>query len=85
MRHRLQWFIHIGSRGLAVPRFRLNTYGRRRRSQLLARRPGTHSRILSGIQRAAQTVLGVCLKRTCSRDRPTSESSALEVLNDFAL
>jgi len=28
-------------------------------SQLVARRPGTHSRILSGIQRAAQTVLGV--------------------------
>jgi len=29
------------------------------RSQLLARWPGTHSRILSGMQRAAQTVLGV--------------------------
>jgi len=40
------------------PRFRLNTYGR---SQLLARWPGTHSWILSGIQRAAQTVLGVYL------------------------
>jgi len=37
------------------------------RSQLLARWPGTHSRILSGIQRAAKTVLGVYLKRTCSR------------------
>jgi len=37
------------------------------RSQLLARWPGTHSRILSGIQRAAQTALGVYLKRTCSR------------------
>jgi len=35
------------------------------RSQLLARWPETHSRILSGIQRAAQTVLGVSLKRTC--------------------
>jgi len=35
--------------------------------QLLARWPGTHCRILSGIQRAAQTVLGVYLKRTCSR------------------
>jgi len=34
------------------------------RSQLLARWPGTHSRILSGIQRSAQTVLGVYLKRT---------------------
>jgi len=53
------------------------------RSQLLARWPGTHSRILSGIQRAAQTVLGVCLKRTCSR--VTSAYSALGVLNDYAL
>ena len=53
------------------------------RSQLLARWPGTHSRILSGIQRAAQTVLGVCLQRTCSR--VTSASSALGVLNDYAL
>ena len=35
------------------------------RSQLLARWPGTHCWILSGIQRAAQTVLGVYLKRTC--------------------
>ena len=53
------------------------------RSQLLARWPGTHSRILSGIQRAPHTVLGVCLKRTCSR--VTSASSALGVLNDYAL
>jgi len=53
------------------------------RSQLLVRWPGTHSRILSGIQRAAQTVLGVSLKRTCSR--VTSASSALGVLNDYAL
>jgi len=53
------------------------------RSRLLARRPGTHSRILSAIQRAAQTVLGVYLKRTCSRD--TSASSALGVLNGYAL
>ena len=44
------------------------------RSQLLARWPGTHSRILSGIQRAAQTVLGVYLKR--ARSRITSASSA---------
>ena len=29
------------------------------RSQLLARWPGTHYRVLSGIQRAAQTVLGL--------------------------
>ena len=53
------------------------------RSQLLARWPGTHSRILSGIQQAAQPVLGVYLKRTCSR--VTSASSALGVLNDYAL
>ena len=47
---------------LAVPRFRLNTYGRRAfSSRLLAQWPGTHSRILSGIQRAARTVLGVYL------------------------
>ena len=36
-----------------------------------------------GIQRAAQSVLGVYLKRTCSRD--TSASSALRVLNDYTL
>jgi len=48
------------------------------RSQLLARWSGTHSRILPGIQRAAQTVLGVYLKRTCSR--VISASSALGVL-----
>ena len=53
-------------------------------SQLLARWPGTHSRILSAIQRAAQTVFSVYpLKRTCSRDN--SASSALGVLNDYAL
>ena len=49
------------------------------RSRLVARWPGTHSRTLCGIQRAAQTVLGVYLKRTCSR--VTSASSALGVLN----
>ena len=55
------------------------------RSRLLARWPGTHCRILSAIHRAAQTVLGVYLglKRTCSR--VTSASSALAVLNDYAL
>jgi len=53
------------------------------RSQLLAWWPGTHSRILSAIQQAAQTVLGIYLKRTCSR--VTSASSALAVLNDYAL
>jgi len=50
---------------------------------LLARWPGTHSRILSGIQRAAQTVLGVYLKHTCLH--VTGASSALGVLNDYAL
>ena len=35
-----------------------------KRSRLLARWPGTHSRILSGIQRAAQTVLGVYIVKT---------------------
>jgi len=53
------------------------------RSQLLARWPGTHSPILSGIQRAAQTVLGVYLGRTCSR--VSRASSVLGVLNDYAL
>jgi len=53
------------------------------RSQLLARWTGTLSRILSWIQRAAQTVLGVYLKRTCSR--VTSASCALGVFNDYAL
>ena len=53
------------------------------RARLLTRWPGTHSRILSEIQRAARTVLEVYLKRTCSR--VTSASSALGVLNDYAL
>ena len=53
------------------------------RFQLLARWPGTQSPILYGIQRAAQTVLGIYLKRACSR--VTSASSALGVLNDYAL
>ena len=35
----------------------------------------------TGIQRAAQTVLGVYLKRTCSH--VTSASSSLGVLNDY--
>ena len=53
-------------------------------SQLLAQWPGTLYRILSaGIQRAAQIVLGIYLKRTCSR--VTGASSALGVLNDYAL
>jgi len=52
-------------------------------SQSLAQWPQTHSRILSGIQRAVQIVLGIYFKRTCSR--VTSASSALGVLNDYAL
>ena len=45
--------------------------------QLLARWPGTHSRILSGIQWTAQTVLGVYLKRRPTCSRVTSAFSAL--------
>ena len=52
-------------------------------SQLLAQWSGTVSQILSGIHQAAQTVLGVYLKRTCSR--VTGASSAFGVLNDYAL
>ena len=39
--------------------------------------------MLFWIRRAARTVLGVYLKRTCSRD--TSASSALGVLHEYAL
>jgi len=53
------------------------------RSQLLAKWPGTLTQIISGILRAAQTVLGTYLKCTCSRD--TSASRAIGVLNDYAL
>ena len=59
----------------------LPTY--RGHSRLLARWPETLSRILSGIRRAAQTVLVVYLKHTCFCI--TSASSALRVLNDYAL
>ena len=61
---------------LAVPRFRLNTYGRRAFS-VAGPMAGSHSRILSGIQRAVQTVLGVYLKRRPICSRVTSASSAL--------
>ena len=47
-------------------------------SQLLAQWPRTHSRILSRLQQAAQTVLGVYLRRTCLL--VTSASSTLGVL-----
>ena len=73
-------------------RGRLNTYTlvsvlctlTLRHFRLLARRPGTHSRIVSGIQRAAQTVLSIYLKCTCSREA-CSAYSAVGVLNDYAL
>jgi len=64
---------------LAVPRFRLNTYGRRASS---VASPMAWN-LLPDFIRAAQTVLGVYIKRTCSR--VTSASSALGVHNDYAL
>ena len=45
--------------------------------------PGTHYWILFKIQRAAQTVLGIYLKRTCLH--VTNAPIALGVLNDYAL
>jgi len=74
---------HLRSANLTYLPYRVNgsTLTAVGRCQLLARWPGTHSGI--GIQRAAQTVLGVYFKRTCSR--VTSASSALGVLNDYAL
>ena len=64
---------------LAVPRFPLNTYGRRAFS---VAGPMACNSLPNSIrvQRAAQTVLVVYLKRTCSR----GASSALGVLNDYA-
>jgi len=62
---------------------KFNTYGRRAFSVAGSMAWNSLSRILSGIQRAAQTVLGVYLKRTCSR--VTSAFSAIAVLNDYAL
>ena len=67
---------------LAVPRYRLNTYGRRL-FQLPAPQSGTLSRILSGTRPSVRTVSDSCLKRTCSLD--TSAVSALEVLNNCAI
>jgi len=61
--------LHDQLHWLDVPGQVLNTYGRRAFS-VAGPWPGTHSRILSWIQRAAQTVLGVYLKRTCSRVAP---------------
>jgi len=68
---------------LAVPRFRLYTYGRRAFSVAGPMAWNSLPDFIHGIQRAVQTVLGVYLKRTCSR--VTSASSALGVLNDYAL
>jgi len=68
---------------LAVPRFRLNTYGRREFSVAGPMAWNSLPEFYSGIQRATQTVLGIDLERTCSR--VTSASSALGVLNDYAL
>ena len=80
----MQWHLRSANRHLlAVPRFWLNTYGCR--AGVLSLWPNSLklSRILSGIQRAVQIVLGIYFKRTCSR--VTSASSALGVLNDYAL
>ena len=67
---------------LAVPHFRLNTYGHQAFS---VAGPMAWNSLpdFIGIQPAAQTVLGIYLKRTCSR--VTSASSALGVLNEYAL
>jgi len=53
------------------------------RFQLPAQWPGTHSGFYSGSNEQHRLYLGVYLKRTCSR--VTSASSALGVLNDYAL
>jgi len=67
-----------------MTRFRLNTYGRRAFSLSVAG-PMAWNSLPDFIPdpTAAYTVLGVYLKRTCSR--VTSAFSALRVLNDYAL
>ena len=67
---------------LAVPRYRLNTYGVGL-FRLPAPQSGTLSRISSGTRPSVRTVSDGCLKRTCSLD--TSAFSALEVLTITAL
>ena len=62
---------------LAVPRYRLNTYGSRA-FQLPAPQSGTHSRISSGTRLSVWSVSDGCLKLICSLD--TSAFSALEKL-----
>jgi len=68
---------------LAIPRFQLNTYGRRAFSVSgldgLELTPGFYP----GSNEQHRLFLGVNLKRTCSRI--INASSALEVLNDYAL
>jgi len=67
---------------LAVPRFRLNTYGRRAFS---VAGPMAWNSLPVFIRDLTSSTdcLGVYLKRTCSR--VTSASSALGVLDDYAL
>ena len=67
---------------LAVPRFRLNTYGRRAFS---VAGPMAWNSLPDFIRDPTSSTdcLGVYLKRTCSR--VTSASSALGVLNDYEL
>jgi len=66
---------------MCLTRFRLNTYGRRAFS---VAGPMAWNSLPDFVRDpTSSTVLGVYLKRTCSRD--TSASSALEVLNDYAL
>ena len=60
---------------LAVPRYRLNTYGVGP-FQLPAPKSGTLSQISSGTRPSVRIASDVCLKRTCSLD-----TSALEVLD----
>jgi len=64
---------------LAVPRYRLNTYGCRAFS-VAGPDSLELSRISSETRPSVQTVSDVCLKRTCWLD--TSAFSALEVLDD---
>jgi len=72
--------LHSANRQLlAVPHYRFNTYGRLAFS-VAGPQSGTSSRISSGTRPSVQTLLDVCLKRTCSLD--TSVFSALEVLDD---
>ena len=70
---------HANRQLLAVPRYRLNTYGCRAFS-VACPQSGTLSRISSETRPSVQTLSDVFLKHTCSLD--TSAFSALEVLDD---